>query len=149
MHREAVLSLAAVSAAQTEFCRTHFPLASQSNTHVAMPSNEHGGFTNGSLQTYPPGIHVPPLTFFDSSPRQEIDKDTQRKHLAFLVTSVVHGIVLAGTNVEAVALSRLEKVRLTSLARDVAHENGSSDLPITVGTNPSGSTRDVADDCIA
>lgn len=114
-----------------------------------MPSNEHRGSSNGSLHAYPPGIHVPSLTFFDSSPRQEIDWDTQRKHLAFLITSGIHGIVLAGTNGEAVALSRQEKVRLTSLAREVARENGRPDLPITVGTNPSGSTRDVVDDCTA
>lgn len=111
-----------------------------------MPPN---GSTNGASHAYPPGIHVPSLTFFDASRRQEIDWDTQRKHLAFLVTSGVHGIVLAGTNGEAVALSREEKMRLASLTREVASEHGRPDLPITVGTNPSGSTRDVIDDCPA
>ncbi|CZT21454.1 related to dihydrodipicolinate synthase [Ramularia collo-cygni] len=113
-----------------------------------MPSNEYGG-SNGNVSAYPPGIHVPSLTFFDSSPRQEIDWHTQRRHLAFLVKSGIHGIVLAGTNGEAVTLTRTEKTRLTVLAREVAHEHGRSDLPITVGTNPSGSTRDVIDDCVA
>lgn len=112
-------------------------------------SNQNGSLSNGSRKAYPPGIHVPSLTFFDSSPRQEIDWDTQRKHITFLVTSRVHGIVLAGTNGEAVTLTRQEKIRLTTLTREVAREDGRSDLPITVGTNPSGSTRDVIDDCVA
>lgn len=114
-----------------------------------MSSNEGGAHSNGCPQAYPAGIHVPSLTFFDSSPRQEIDWETQKRHLTFLVKSGVHGIVLAGTNGEAVALTRPEKLRLTTLAREVAHENGRPDLPITLGTNPCGSTRDVVDDCVA
>jgi dihydrodipicolinate synthase/N-acetylneuraminate lyase len=117
-----------------------------------MPSNENGGYVNGmtkSTRAYPPGIHVPSLTFFNSSRRQEIDWQTQSKHLKFLIESGVHGIVLAGTNGEAVALSRSEKVNLVTRTRELARENGRPELPITLGTNPSGGTRDVIDDCLA
>jgi len=116
-----------------------------------MPSNEHGVGTNGHSATakpFPPGIHVPSLTFFDSSPRQEIDWDTQNKHISFIVRSGVHGIVLAGTNGEAFPLSRSEKQELVRSARKIAKSEGRPDFPITLGTTGT-STRDVIDDCAA
>jgi 4-hydroxy-2-oxoglutarate aldolase len=115
-----------------------------------MPSNENGGHANttrSSVKPYPPGIHVPCLTFFDASPRQELDLSTQEKHIRFLVQSGVHGVVLAGTNGEAIALSRAEKAELVRLTRRVAKEEGRPDLPVTVGTSGL-STRDVIDDTI-
>lgn len=41
--------------------------------------------------SFPPGIHVPALTFFHDDTRQEIDWETQEKHLDFLVRSGLHG----------------------------------------------------------
>ncbi|KAK4539615.1 hypothetical protein LTR36_010498 [Oleoguttula mirabilis] len=116
-----------------------------------MPSNEHGISTHPERtvsRSYPPGVHVPSLTFFDATPRQEIDWDTQSKHLDFLVRSGVHGVVLAGTNGEAVALTRSEKAALVRRTREVAKDAGKPDLPITLGTSGT-STRDVIDDCTA
>ncbi|KAK3673443.1 hypothetical protein LTR78_006677 [Recurvomyces mirabilis] len=116
-----------------------------------MPSNENGVGSNGNAaasRPYPPGIHVPSLTFFDSSTRQELDPETQTKHITFLAKSGIHGIVLAGTNGEAIALSRKEKVDLTRLAKKVVSHAGKPDLPITVGTSGI-STRDVIDDSVA
>lgn len=40
---------------------------------------------------FPPGVHVPTLTFFHGNPRQDIDWDTQRAHLEYLIKSGVHG----------------------------------------------------------
>ncbi|KAI6862586.1 aldolase [Hortaea werneckii] len=115
-----------------------------------MPSNEHGVSTirDSTSHSFPPGIHVPSLTFFDSSHRQEIDWETQSKHFDFLIRSGIHGVVLAGTNGEAIALSRSEKAALVRRTREVAQAAGKPQLPITLGTSGT-STRDVIDDCIA
>ncbi|KAK1057797.1 hypothetical protein LTR74_013869 [Friedmanniomyces endolithicus] len=117
-----------------------------------MPSAiENGVKSNGhsaAVKPYPPGVHVPSLTFFDSSHSQEIDWDTQRKHISFIVRSGVHGIVLAGTNGEAFPLSRTEKQELVRLTRKIATEEGRPELPITLGTTGT-STRDVLADCSA
>lgn len=48
----------------------------------------------GSLQAarpFPPGIHVPSLTWFGSNDSQEIDWDLQERHLNFVITSGLHG----------------------------------------------------------
>jgi len=116
-----------------------------------MPSNENGvSASNGSSSqySYPPGIHVPSLTFFNDSKRQEIDWDTQNKHLTFLIQSGVHGIVLAGTNGEAMPMTRQEKCDLVQATRKIATEQDKPNFPITVGTSGI-STRDVIDDCVA
>ena len=100
-------------------------------------------------RSYPSGIHIPSLTFFDASARQDIDWTTQTKHLKFLVDSDVHGIVIAGTNGEAVSLSRSEKKELVVLTRRLAQEGGKPSLPITMGTNPTGPSKEVIQDCFA
>lgn len=115
-----------------------------------MLSNEAGLASQNSQQDKPAleGIHVPSLTFFSSSPKQEIDWNTQKKHLRFLVASGVHGIVLAGTNGEAITLSRSEKSDLVRATREAARDLGKPDLPIGLGTSGT-STRDVLEDCVA
>lgn len=116
-----------------------------------MLSSENGLAANGrapAAKPYPPGIHVPSLTFFDSSPRQEIDWTAQEQHLRFLVKSGLHGIVLAGSNGKAIALTRSEKAELVRLGRKVAQAEGRPDIPITLGTSGT-STRDVLDECVA
>jgi 4-hydroxy-2-oxoglutarate aldolase len=42
-------------------------------------------------KTFPPGIHVPTLTWFEDTPTQEIDWDLQKQHLEFLVNSGIQG----------------------------------------------------------
>lgn len=115
-----------------------------------MPSNESGIASQPTTMSKPAleGIHVPSLTFFSTSAKQEIDWDTQTKHLRFLIASGVHGIVLAGTNGEAITLTRAEKSELVRVTRKVAQESGSPNLPISLGTSGT-STRDVLDDCVA
>ena len=113
-----------------------------------MPSNETGIAGQTATMDKPAleGIHVPSLTFFSTSGRQEIDWDTQNKHIRFLISSGVHGIVLAGTNGEAITLSRTEKAKLVRATRETAKALGEPDLPISLGTSGT-STRDVLDDC--
>jgi 4-hydroxy-2-oxoglutarate aldolase len=112
-----------------------------------MPSNESGISTSPDGPALK-GIHVPSLTFFTSSAKQEINWETQNKHLRFLISSGVHGIVLAGTNGEAITLSRAEKFDLVRATRQAAQDLGKPELPISLGTSGT-STRDVLDDCIA
>lgn len=50
-----------------------------------------GSMPHTMTKAFPPGIHVPSLTWFKDSAEQEIDWDTQKKHLDFLVKSGLHG----------------------------------------------------------
>lgn len=51
-------------------------------------------------------------------------------------------VVLAGTNGEAITLSRAEKAELVRVTREVAVQAGRPELPITLGCG-GGCTRDV------
>jgi hypothetical protein len=45
-----------------------------------------------SVKAFPPGIHVPSLTWFsDDAAGQEIDWPTQNEHIKFLISSGLHG----------------------------------------------------------
>lgn len=44
-----------------------------------------------SSRCYPPGIHVPSLTWFKDDVKQTIDWQVQEKHLTFLIESGLHG----------------------------------------------------------
>ncbi|KAH7360342.1 hypothetical protein BKA65DRAFT_523382 [Rhexocercosporidium sp. MPI-PUGE-AT-0058] len=101
--------------------------------------------SNGIGKPFPPGVHVPSLTWFLDDSNQEIDWDTQRKHLSFLIESGLHGIVLAGTNGEAVALSASEKAKLVSTTRELAISLGRPDLTVILGCG-GGSTRAVIEE---
>lgn len=107
-----------------------------------MPSNE--SFSNGTSTiqySFPPGIHVPSLTWFGNDNKQEIDWDVQEKHFEFLVSNGLHGIVIAGTNGEAATLTSSEKTQLVQRCRKTAQRLGRGDLPITIG-GVAGCTRD-------
>ncbi|KAJ5309954.1 uncharacterized protein N7443_002415 [Penicillium atrosanguineum] len=89
----------------------------------------------GSVQqAYPPGIHVPCLTWFRPDATQSIDWEVQELHVEFLVRSGLHGIVIAGTNGEAATLTPEEKTKLLRLTRSTAQKLGQPNLPITCGT---------------
>ncbi|KAI1339153.1 dihydrodipicolinate synthetase [Xylariaceae sp. FL0016] len=92
-----------------------------------------GSLATSSRRSFPPGIHPPSLTWFKDDAGQEIDWDVQKKHLTFLIQSSIHGVVLAGTNGEAVCLTRDEKAQLIRTTREIAVQSGRPDLPITVG----------------
>ncbi|KAB2100814.1 hypothetical protein AG0111_0g10859 [Alternaria gaisen] len=98
--------------------------------------------TNGTTTySFPPGIHVPSLTWFKNDSNQEIDWDVQEKHFEFLISNGLHGIVIAGTNGEAATLSSTEKTQLVQKARKTAQRLGRGELPITIG-GVAGCTRD-------
>ncbi|OJJ44555.1 hypothetical protein ASPZODRAFT_27212 [Penicilliopsis zonata CBS 506.65] len=97
---------------------------------------------------FPGGIHVPILTWFKDGPRQEIDWEVQEQHFKYMVESGMHGLVLAGTNGEAVTLSTEEKVELVRRARAVATQLGRPDITITLGASGQA-TRQVIDECVA
>ncbi|KAH8894574.1 dihydrodipicolinate synthetase [Thozetella sp. PMI_491] len=98
--------------------------------------------STSSVKPFPPGIHAPSLTWFRGDANQEIDWDVQKKHLEFLFKSGLHGVVIAGTNGEAVTLSREEKETLVKTARQIATDAGRPDVTITVGCGGQ-CTRDV------
>lgn len=107
-----------------------------------MPSNE--TFSNGagsSQYSFPPGIHVPSLTFFGNDARQEIDWEVQDKHFEFLISNGLHGVVIAGTNGEAATLTSAEKTQLVQRCRKTAQRLGRGNIPITIG-GVAGCTRD-------
>lgn len=111
------------------------------------------------------GIHVPCLTWFLDNETQDIDWNLQRRHIQFLIQSGVdggkqmnpknrkatvthiHAVVIAGTNGEAVTLSRDEKSQLVQMTRQVATELGKPTLPISVGTSGQ-CTRDVISETV-
>ncbi|KAG9957832.1 aldolase, partial [Aureobasidium melanogenum] len=95
-----------------------------------------------SPKSFPPGIHVPSLTWFANDATQEIDWPMQTEHIKFLISSGLHGIVLAGTNGKAVTLSSKEKSDLVSITRRLANELGRPEVTITLGCGGQ-STRDV------
>jgi dihydrodipicolinate synthase/N-acetylneuraminate lyase len=121
-----------------------------------MPSNETSSLAPNPPQPTPTqktgpalqGIHVPSLTFFTPTPNQEIDWPTQKLHLTHLITSKIHGVVLAGTNGEAATLTRAEKTLLVRATKEIALEKSRPDLKICLGTS-GACTRDVLDDCNA
>lgn len=116
--------------------------------------------------SYPPGIHVPSLTWFKDNARQDIDWETQKKHIEFVINGGVHGskhdlsltvplyqltvhpVVIAGTNGEAATLGRTEKAELVQSTRAIASQLSTSEFPITVGC-VGGCTREVIDDTVA
>ncbi|KAF2014878.1 aldolase [Aaosphaeria arxii CBS 175.79] len=107
-----------------------------------MPSNEVlANGSNASRYSFPPGIHVPSLTFFGNDKGQEIDWEVQEKHFEFVISNGVHGVVIAGTNGEAATLSSSEKAQLVQTCRKTAQRLGKSSLPITIG-GVAGCTRD-------
>ncbi|CAK7236039.1 hypothetical protein SBRCBS47491_009500 [Sporothrix bragantina] len=91
---------------------------------------------------FPPGIHAPCLTWFGDDATQEIDWELQEKHIEFIISSGVHGIILAGTNGEAVTLTVAEKEKLVRTTVEVAKRLDRPEVTITMGCGGQ-STREV------
>jgi 2-keto-3-deoxy-L-rhamnonate aldolase len=81
----------------------------------------------------PPGVYVPVISPYKNTPRQEIDLDAAYKHFTHLIRGGVHGIVLAGTNAEAVLLSPTERQDLVRVARKAVQDLGVADYPLVAG----------------
>ncbi|CAF4905299.1 unnamed protein product, partial [Rotaria socialis] len=58
-------------------------------------------------KTLPPGIYIPTPTFFQDEPADEqpVDVDAITRHVKFLCSAGVHGIVCMGSTGEAVHLN--------------------------------------------
>lgn len=64
--------------------------------------------TASSSTSLPHGIYCPTVSFFLPTAEQEFDVETYSKHVEFLAKSGMQGIVVGGSNGEAVALDRDE-----------------------------------------
>ena len=78
------------------------------------------------------GIYVPTVAFFDSN--EEIDTATTEKHAVNLARAGVAGIVVQGSNGEAVHLDRAERKLIASVTRKALDNAGFDKLPVIVGT---------------
>ncbi|KUL92007.1 hypothetical protein ZTR_01348 [Talaromyces verruculosus] len=81
----------------------------------------------------PPGVYVPVISLYKDTPRQELDLDAAYKHFSHVIRGGVHGIVLAGTNAEAVLLSPSDRQELIRVARKAATDLGVPNYPLVAG----------------
>lgn len=81
----------------------------------------------------PPGVYVPVISLFKDTPRQELDLDAAYKHFSHMIRGGVHGIVLAGTNAEAVLLSPNDRIELIRVAKKAATDLGVPNYPLVAG----------------
>ncbi|CAF0805249.1 unnamed protein product [Adineta ricciae] len=75
----------------------------------------------------PPGIYVPIPTFFLDTPAddQPVDVDTVARHVQFLCSAGVHGVVCMGSTGEAVHLNEDERQLVVRTARKAIDESAS------------------------
>ncbi|KAJ5925926.1 hypothetical protein N7454_007436 [Penicillium verhagenii] len=81
----------------------------------------------------PPGIYPPVISLYKATLRQEVDLDASYKFFTHLIRGGVDGLVLAGTNAEAVLLSPEERKELVRVAKKAASDLGRSELPVIAG----------------
>lgn len=81
----------------------------------------------------PPGIYVPAIALFKDSKQQEIDVDAAYAHYSQLIRGGSAGVVIQGTNGEAVLLSPEEKIEYLKAGRKAATDLGLPDYPILAG----------------
>lgn len=104
-----------------------------------MATNGHSNGSNGT-QTRRPlnplrhGIYSPVMTFFDPE-TEDVDIPACRKHVVRLCEAGLVGIVVMGSNGEAVHLSTQEKILVTRETRAVLDEAGFKHIPVLVGAS--------------
>ncbi|KAA8642299.1 hypothetical protein EYZ11_010371 [Aspergillus tanneri] len=103
--------------------------------------------TNGSTARRPlmPGVYVPTVAFF-TSPNEDVDVPTVEKHAAYLAQSGVAGLVVQGSNGEAVHLDREERNIITAATRRALDVHGAPSMPLIVGCG-APSTRETIQFC--
>ena len=91
------------------------------------------------------GVYVPTLTFF--TPSDDIDAAAIERHIIRLINAGVSGIVVHGSNGEAVHLSREERSAVIRVARDtILQESNESRIPLIAGCGAQ-STKETIDIC--
>ena len=116
----------------------HRPLISGSRfltRHIMSTTNGH----TASRRTLPCGIYAPTMTFFDPE-TEDLDIPTIKKHAQRLVQDGLVGLVVMGSNGEAVHCSREEKAAVTRATREALDEAGFESTPIIFGATE-GSVR--------
>ncbi|TKY85302.1 hypothetical protein EX895_005464 [Sporisorium graminicola] len=90
---------------------------------------------NALVETKPlkKGIYVPVLTFFKGQHGAELDVETFEKHVAYVASSGVAGIVVLGSTGEAVSLTDEERATLVASARKAMDASGHGDMPLIAG----------------
>ncbi|KAF9873861.1 putative dihydrodipicolinate synthetase [Colletotrichum karsti] len=93
----------------------------------------------------PDGVYVPTLAFFTDA--EEIDTNTLERHLVRLINAGVAGIVVHGSNGEAVHLTREERSSMIRCAADTIHQEGNDvKIPLIAGCGAQ-STRETLQLC--
>ncbi|KAF2757849.1 dihydrodipicolinate synthetase-like protein [Pseudovirgaria hyperparasitica] len=80
------------------------------------------------------GIYSPTMTFFDPK-TEDLDIPTIKRHAVRLAEAGLVGLVVMGSNGEAVHLSLAEKQLVTRATRDALDEAGHTDVPVIVGAS--------------
>jgi L-threo-3-deoxy-hexylosonate aldolase len=80
------------------------------------------------------GIYSPVMTFFHPE-TEDVDIPTCRKHVVRLCEAGLVGIIVMGSNGEAVHLSKEEKILITRESRAALDEAGFSHIPVIVGAS--------------
>jgi 4-hydroxy-2-oxoglutarate aldolase len=80
----------------------------------------------------PPGVWVPALVFF--TPDESIDYDATAAHLLRLARGGLTGLLIHGSNGEAMHLSREERAELIGFARRTLDAAGLNQTPLMAGT---------------
>ncbi|CEL08355.1 Putative Dihydrodipicolinate synthetase family protein [Aspergillus calidoustus] len=91
-----------------------------------------------------PGVYVPTVAFFTEN--EDVDIPTVEKHAAYLAKTGLAGIVVQGSNGEAVHLDREERNSITAATRRALDSVGATSLPVIVGTG-AASTRETINLC--
>lgn len=93
----------------------------------------------------PCGIYAPTMTFFDHE-TEDLDIPTIKKHAQRLVADGLVGLVVMGSNGEAVHCTREEKLAVTKATREALDEAGFTSTPIILGATE-GSVRGTIELC--
>ncbi|TLD36953.1 hypothetical protein E2P81_ATG02735 [Venturia nashicola] len=104
-------------------------MASNGNT-----SGSNGSQTRRPLNPLRHGIYSPVMTFFNPE-TEDVDIPACRKHVVRLCEAGLVGIVVMGSNGEAVHLSTQEKILITKETRAALDEANFSHIPVIVGAS--------------
>jgi len=106
-------------------------MATNGHTNGANHATNHSARSRNALRH---GIYSPVMTFFKPD-SEDVDISVCRKHVVRLCEAGLVGIIVMGSNGEAVHLSTEEKVFITRETRAALDEAGFSHIPVIVGAS--------------